>query len=280
MKCKKQFFTALAVFGAALTLTAQQGQGLAPVEAKAEAAKVAEPVKAEAVKAAEPVKAEAAKVAEPVKAEAAKAAEPVKPDPTVAMVDQSIQQAEQEKQAKKHVVYKASKLIPYVLITADYEIPRIFAETARKQLNVPYIILLDNSKTPTAETEAVFFSPKAIRPMWIKAKDISKLLAYMRARDVIILGNSDYVPAFYQKAVPATSRKILVNSADWRLNAVKLSSIMNTDKITEAFETYRDRRAAELEQKRSEYENDKRAKAQAIEKASRSEQALIDAAAY
>ncbi len=255
MKCKKRIFTAAVAFCAVLPFSVL---GLEPV---ADAA------------AADTVNVAAA-------AETPAPAENTVPDPTVAMVDQSIQAEEKAVEETKHVVYKHSKLIPFVLLTANYEIPRIFAETARKQLNVPYIILLDSSKKPTVEAEAVFFPPNVQQPIRLKSKDISKLLAYLRARDVIILGNTDYVPAFYQKAVPAVSRKLIVNSADWRLNAIKLSTILNTDKITKTFELYRERRAAELEQKRADYEKAQQVKAEAIENANKSEQALIDAAAY
>ncbi len=299
MKCKKQFLAAAVALGAILSATAQDLKPVAPETAKTPPVPVVNtPAPAEELIPAsefmpEPKKATEAKAPEAkapeVKAPEVKAPEAkaeklpeakVSPDPTVALVDQSIQAEEKAAEETKHVVYKRSKLIPYVLLTANYEIPRIFAETARKQLDVPYIILLDSSKTPTVDAEAVFFPPNVQEPIRIKAKDISKLLAYLRARDVIILGNTDYVPAFYQKAVPAVSRKLIVNSADWRLNAIKLSNILNTDKITKTFAQYRERRAAELEQKRADYEKAQQVKAEAIKNANKSEQALIDAAAH
>ncbi len=283
MKYQKQILTIAAAIGTAFSLTAQTlapvnaGQANkadAPAEAKTEANAEAKAVKEEVKEAKTDVKADAKTETGSIPADTAKQ------DPSVAMMDQSIEDEEKKAKESKPVVYKASKLIPYVLLTANYEIPRVFAETARKQLNVPYIIILDNSKAPAADAKAVFFPPKAEKPVMIQAKDISKLLAYLRARDVVILGNTDCVPAFYAKAVPAGSRKIMVNSADWRLNAIKLSNILGSNKITKSLEQYRERRAAELEQKRIAYEEAQQRKAEAIRDAEKSEQELVEAEAY
>lgn len=183
------------------------------------------------------------------------------------------------KAPEKPVKYKASKLIPTVIITADYEMPRVFTQAARRELHVPYIMILGNSKTPDPNAEMVFVAPLAKEAVKLKAKDLSKLLAYLRARDVIILGNADYVPEFYSFAIPKTSRKVVIADADWQVNAVKLSNVLNSGKIYDAYLKYEADREAELEKKRAAYEKAEQEKAAAIEKARQLKSEVIEAEA-
>lgn len=221
----------------------------------------------------------------PVKQETAVKQEiqPKSADPSVAQVDAKIAAAEEEEESmkapEKPVKYKESKLIPTVIITADYEMPRVFTQVARLELDVPYIMILGNAKEPDPEAEMVFIAPKATKAVKLKAKDLSKLLAYLRARDVIILGNTDYVPAFYALAVPATSRKVVIADADWQVNAVKLSNVLNSDKIYQAYQQYEADRKAEKEEKRAAYEQAEQEKAAAIEKARQLKGEVVEAEA-
>ncbi len=251
-------------------------------------AQTLKPVTDDTPEAPAPVKQEAAakpEVPAPVKQEAAAKPEvqPKSADPSVAQVDAKLakkkEAEEQNKAPEKPVKYKLSKLIPAVIITADYEMPRVFTQTARRELNVPYIMILGNAKDPAPETEMVFMAPKATKAVSLKAKDLSKFLAYLRARDVIILGNTDYVPAFYSLAIPGTSRKVVIADADWQVNAVKLSNVLNSGKIYDSYLKYEAARKADLEQKRAAYEKAEQEKAAAIEKARQLKHQVIEAEA-
>lgn len=232
-----------------------------------------------------PVTDDAPEAPAPVKQEAAAKPEiqPKSADPSVAQVDAKLaekKEAEElNKAPEKPVKYKLSKLIPTVIITADYEMPRVFAQAARRELNVPYIMILGNGKDPDPEAEMVFMAPGATKAVPLKAKDLSKFLAYLRARDVIILGNTDYVPAFYALAVPKTSRKVMIADADWQVNAVKLSNVLNSGKIYDSYLKYEAARKADLEQKRAAYEKAEQEKAAAIEKAQQLKSRMIEAEA-
>ena len=230
-----------------------------------------------------PVTDDTPEVPVPVKQETVAKAEvqPKSADPSVAQVDAKIAKkqevAENNKAPEKPVKYKQSKLIPTVIITADYEMPRVFAQTARRDLNIPYIMILSNAKDP--EAELVFMAPKATKAVSLKAKDLSKLLAYLRARDVIILGNTEYVPAFYSLAIPKTSRKVVIADTDWQVNAVKLSNVLNSGKIFDTYLKYEAARKADLEQKRAAYKKAELEKAAAIEKARQLKSEVIEAEA-
>ena len=96
---------------------------------------------------------------------------------------------------------------------------------------------------------------------------------------MIILGNTDYVPAFYSLAVPKTSRKVVIADADWQVNAVKLSNVLNSGKIYDSYLKYEAARKADLEQKRAAYEKAEQEKAAAIEKAQQLKSRMIEAEA-
>ena len=262
--------------------TVLSAQNLAPVEgntaapAEAKAAEMAPAAKPETAAPAE------AKAAETVPAAKPETAEVPSSDPTVIQTEQKVAAREQKEAeneagaARKEPNYKASRLIPYVIITANYKIPALLVETARKQLNVPYIVLVDDVRQPNPDARAVFFPPRAQKPVYLPAKDLSKLLAYLRARDVIILGNSDYVPSFVALAVTRPSRTIMITDADWKVNAIKLSNILNSDKIINAYRNYMNRLEADRKAKRAAFEKAEKEKEEAIRNADTRQREMME----
>ena len=239
--------------------------------------KKAEPKKAEPKKA-EPKKAEPRK-AEPKKAEPRKAepkkAEPGKPaaERVPAPIPDYKPAPKKPAPEKKAPVYKISRLIPYVLIVTNYGIPRFLAEYCCKNLNIPYLMIVDKTPKPDANARIALCLPKAKEPIWLTAKDLSRLLAYMRPREVILLGDADKMPTYYRKAVPETSRMFVVNDTDWSENTLRLSSIIRADRLKKAYRDYIIQRDREHEQKRKNLKN-------AQENLRRSEEAMQDTQGY
>ena len=174
---------------------------------------------------------------------------------------------------KKAPVYKISRLIPYVLIVTNYGIPRFLAEYCCKNLNIPYLMIVDKTPSPYANARIALCLPKAKEPIWLTAKDLSRLLAYMRPREVILLGDADFMPTYYRKAVPETSRMFVVNDTDWSENTLRLSSIIRADRLKKAYRDYIIQRDREHEQKRKNLKN-------AQENLRRSEEAMQDTQGY
>lgn len=249
MKCWKLFAAASVCF-AALPLAAAEPAAVDPepvlVMEKAEPAKpVAEPAKP---------------VAEPAKPVAEPATPPPtvdvnipegKADPSVRQVDEKIASVKEESEPEAKIVYKQSRQIQRLIMTADFEVPHLLAETARKESGVPYLLILGDQQMPDANIKIALFTPKSDDPLLIDAKDLSRLLAYLRVREIVILGNADIVPEFYGKAIPPESKKTLVNDADWMVNAYKLSEIMQDKAAFKAYKKYRNDRAQELKKRKA-----------------------------
>lgn len=302
MKYAKTILIATFAAGAVFTVSAQKklapvlddGGKTADVKAvavepvKADVKKV-EAKKADAKAAAKKVEAKkadakaAAKKVEEKKAEV-KEAKPVPPPvPVVAEEGKIVVEtaapvaaaaADAEKETKP-VVYKTSKLIRRVIVTANSDISNALVESLRKDMKIPYIMIIDGKDQPDAATRVAFFPPRAEEPLMLTAKDLSKLLAYLRPEDVIFLGSADLLPDFYTKAVTGRTRVLRVNDSDWTKNAYKLSHILNSAKPAKAYQDHIARRKAEQEKRQAAYDAAVKAAQDADAKARQLEGELI-----
>lgn len=153
-----------------------------------------------------------------------------------------------EKKAEREPTYKESKLIPYLILTSNYATPRFLAETARKKAGCPVIIVPEALPVPEKGTLLAVRMPND-EAMMIRAEDLSRFLAYLRPRNVIILGNSDVVPPIYSLAVPSGSGLIQVNDRAWKVNAIRLDDLLNTSpSIYRAYRKYNKQRMIQAEQ--------------------------------
>ena len=175
----------------------------------------------------------------------------------------------------KPVVYKTSKLIRRVIVTANSDISNALVESLRKDMKIPYIMIIDGKDQPDAATRVAFFPPRAEEPLMLTAKDLSKLLAYLRPEDVIFLGSADLLPDFYTKAVTGRTRVLRVNDSDWTKNAYKLSHILNSAKPAKAYQDHIARRKAEQEKRQAAYDAAVKAAQDADAKARQLEGELI-----
>ena len=152
-----------------------------------------------------------------------------------------------EKKAEKKPVYKASKLIPYLILTSNYATPIFLAETAQKKTKCPVIVVPEALPFPEKGTLLTVRMP-GDETVMIRAEDLSRFLAYLRPRNVIILGNSDVVPPIYSLAVPSGSKLIQVNDRAWKVNAIRLDDLLNTSpSIYHAYRTYNKQRMIQAE---------------------------------
>ena len=152
-----------------------------------------------------------------------------------------------EKKAEKKPVYKASKLIPYLILTSNYATPLFLAETAQKKTKCPVIVVPEALPFPEKGTLLTVRMP-GDETVMIRAEDLSRFLAYLRPRNVIILGNSDVVPPIYSLAVPSGSKLIQVNDRAWKVNAIRLDDLLNTSpSIYHAYRTYNKQRMIQAE---------------------------------
>lgn len=144
------------------------------------------------------------------------------------------------------VRYKRSTPIKLMILTSNYDTPRFLAEEALKAAKCPVIVIPENTPVPDRDTPLTFKASAKEKELTVKAEDLSRFLAFTRPLYLIVLGNKDVVPDIYRLAVPAKVKVISVDDPAWKVNAVKLDNILNTDhRIYNAYCRYNQERAGD-----------------------------------
>ena len=138
--------------------------------------------------------------------------------------------------------YRKHKPIPYLVIVANYRIPRkVIAEYLRSDFDVPYILLPSDSGKPSKDDQLYFSGGKKSSDeleVAFPAVQLSRFIAYLRPETVIILGDDSYINPVYRLAVPENIRKVEFDDSEWKLNAVRLDEFFRRTKKTDVSEHY------------------------------------------
>ena len=138
--------------------------------------------------------------------------------------------------------YRKHKPIPYLVIVANYRIPRkVIAEYLRSDFDIPYILLPSDSGKPSKDDQLYFSGGRKSSDeleVAFPALQLSRFIAYLRPETVIILGDDSYINPVYRLAVPENIRKVEFNDSEWKLNAVRLDEFFRRTKKTDVSEHY------------------------------------------
>ena len=138
--------------------------------------------------------------------------------------------------------YRKHKPIPYLVIVANYRIPRkVIAEYLRSDFDIPYILLPSDSGKPSKDDQLYFSGGKKSSDeleVAFPAVQLSRFIAYLRPETVIILGDDSYINPVYRLAVPENIRKVEFDDSEWKLNAVRLDEFFRRTKKTDVSEHY------------------------------------------
>ena len=122
--------------------------------------------------------------------------------------------------------YKKHKPLPYLVVIANYRIPRkVIAEYLRTEYDVPYVLLPSNPGKPSKDDQVYFSGGKKNSgdlEVALPAPQLSQFIAYLRPETVIILGDDSYINPVYRLAVPKGIRKVDFSDAEWKVNTARL----------------------------------------------------------
>ena len=140
--------------------------------------------------------------------------------------------------------YKKHKPLPFLLIVANYRIPRkVIAEHLRSKYDVPYILLPSDSGKPSKDDQ-VFFSGgrknSGELEVALPAPQLSQFIAYLRPETVIILGDDSYINPVYRLAVPESIRKVEFSNSEWKVNTARLDEFFKKSLKTNLSDHYLD----------------------------------------
>lgn len=138
--------------------------------------------------------------------------------------------------------YRKHKPIPYLVIVANYRIPRkVIAEYLRSDFDIPYILLPSDSGKPSKDDQLYFSGGRKSSDeleVAFPALQLSRFIAYLRPETVIILGDDSYINPVYRLAVPENIRKVEFADSEWKLNAVRMDEFFRRTKKTDVSEHY------------------------------------------
>ena len=140
--------------------------------------------------------------------------------------------------------YKKHKPLPYLVIVANYRIPRkVIAEYLRTKYDVPYILLPSNPGKPSKDDQVYFSGGKKNSgelEVALPAPQLSQFIAYLRPETVIILGDDSYINPVYRLAVPESIRKVEFSDSEWKVNTVRLDDFFRKTLKTAVSDHYLD----------------------------------------
>ena len=140
--------------------------------------------------------------------------------------------------------YKKHKPLPYLVVVANYRIPRkVIADYLRAEYDVPYILLPSNPGKPSKDDQ-VYFSGGKKNPgeleVALPAPQLSQFIAYLRPETVIFLGDESYINPVYRLAVPEGIRKVEFSDSEWKVNTARLDEFFRRTLKTSVSDHYLD----------------------------------------
>ena len=140
--------------------------------------------------------------------------------------------------------YKKHKPLPYLVVVANYRIPRkVIADYLRAEYDVPYILLPSNPGKPSKDDQ-VYFSGGKKNPgeleVALPAPQLSQFIAYLRPETVIFLGDESYINPVYRLAVPEGIRKVEFSDSEWKVNTARLDEFFRRTLKTNLSDHYLD----------------------------------------
>ena len=140
--------------------------------------------------------------------------------------------------------YKKHKPLPYLLIVANYRIPRqVIAEHLRTKYDVPYILLPSDPGKPSKDDQVYFSGGKKNSgelEVALPAPQLSQFIAYLRPETVIILGDDSYINPVYRLAVPESISKVEFSNPEWKVNTARLDEFFRKTLKTSLSDHYLD----------------------------------------
>ena len=119
-----------------------------------------------------------------------------------------------------------------VILTGNYDESRILAELAQFYTRQPVVLVSKNEDGTTK----VFYMPNIKEASEIDAKDFVDLVNHIAPKRVIVLGNSDYVPANFIEQIRDKYPVIQIDGADWSKNAGTLALIIEEKSLKSKFD--------------------------------------------
>jgi len=120
--------------------------------------------------------------------------------------------------------------VDVLLVSGNYAKPRLLAELAQKSNHQPLLLI-----SPTANGEELYLLPAGNEATVTKNEKFVELVEFMQPRQVIFLGDSDYMPAQYIELIRNRFPVAQVIGDDWNKNAQNLAQLLHLRKLPKRY---------------------------------------------
>ncbi|MFZ2653692.1 MAG: hypothetical protein WAX69_02135 [Victivallales bacterium] len=126
-----------------------------------------------------------------------------------------------------------SKDVSTLVITGNYTKARVLAELVQGETKQPILLL-------TNDGGKIFFMPSNGPCLEVQDADFTNFIKFMHAKQIIILGDTNYVPESYTKRIDPTQTTIRVDNKDWYQIAVTVGKILDKTYLASNFKKLSD----------------------------------------
>ena len=145
--------------------------------------------------------------------------------------------------------YKQGRVIEYLIITGNYESPRLLAEIIQKETRNPILLLPASGQN----SEIFLILPDGRVPAKVDPDQLSAYISGLNPKRILIIGDSTIVPPEYRLTINKKYEIISFGSKSWNLNAMAADNLFNSNKIQKDF----NRRLAAVKQPKQEKKAEK-----------------------
>jgi hypothetical protein len=124
-----------------------------------------------------------------------------------------------------------SKRVPHTLvITGNYQSPRLLAELVQNEANQSYILV------PTTKDDNRYFIcyPDGTAQQILEA-NLNRFIRVLNPRRIIVLGNENYTPSKTIKSLDRTIPVIRIEGTSWNRVAEELTFLLNLSNLNKNF---------------------------------------------
>jgi hypothetical protein len=117
-----------------------------------------------------------------------------------------------------------------LVITGNYAKSRLLADIIQDETKQPYILL------PAGGKGKIFFCPARNKPsLEILESDLERFMKFVNPQQIIVLGDTSYVPEKYLKMIDPDQTVIVVKNRNWNQAAKRLGKLLDATNLSYDF---------------------------------------------
>ncbi len=126
-----------------------------------------------------------------------------------------------------------SKDVGTLVVTGNYLKARVLADLIQYHTSQPILLI-------TSEGGKLFFMPATGPSLEVKDEDFTNFVKFTNPKQILILGDSSFVPESYSKRIDPKQTSIRVDNKDWYQIAVTVGKILDKTYLASDFKKLND----------------------------------------